>query len=458
MTPQQLEPVGATPPGFHSHLPALHSRLPLRGAASKNQISLQPHKPLRTIQISLAGCGVVGSGLVRLLNESASGIASRFGVRFAIGRVLVRDADRIRNLPLDPTLFTSDLNAFLAHDADVVVEAVGGEEPALTIARTALQRGQTLISANKELIALHGEELADLATLNHGALDFGAAVGGSVPVISTLRDLVGTTPPISVRGILNGTSNFVITQLERGVSLEAALSAARQRGLAEADCARDLDGSDAAAKLSIIAWIAFGIRPSALPIRQISLLPHLKDLVTIADALGARLRFLGECQRLEGGRVVASIEPTIVSAESAFARTTAEENRVEVDLGWNLPLSVSGPGAGGPPTAAAIVGDLVRFSAPANARGLGALPFTGVDDPRAHRWLFGASLSAAALKSFAARCGVPIAKEFVCGHTAAFICDAVDWKSIDALAERVRVDGIEPIIARCESGIGEERS
>src|SRR6185436_18046026 len=118
-------------------------------------------------------------------------------------------------------------------------------------------------------------------------LDFGAAVGGSAPVISTLRDLVGASAPRSVRGILNGTSNFVISQLEAGATLDDAVAKARDRGLVEADCSRDLDGRDAAAKLSIIAWIAFGVRPADLNVRRVSPIPGLETLVRLAAETGA---------------------------------------------------------------------------------------------------------------------------------------------------------------------------
>jgi len=237
----------------------------------------------RTVRVALAGCGVVGGGLVRLLHESAPAIAARFGKRFELTRVLVRDPSRDRNLPLDPRLFTSDLGAFLSHDADVIIEAIGGHEPARTIASAALRRGTKVITANKELVASQGDRLSALAREYDASLDFGAAVGGSAPVISTLRDLVGASTPVSVRGILNGTSNYVISLLERGASLDGALASARELGLAECDCARDLDGRDAAAKLAIIAWIAFGIRPTDLHVRRTSLLPGPRAARTICE-------------------------------------------------------------------------------------------------------------------------------------------------------------------------------
>jgi homoserine dehydrogenase len=410
----------------------------------------------RTIRVALAGCGVVGGGLVRLLHDSASAIASRFGVRFVIISVLVRDTTRDRKLPIDSALFTNDLEAFLAKDADVVIEAVGGDEPARTIAITSLRRGRKVITANKELIAAHGATLAELAIDNNTGLDFGAAVGGSAPVISTLRDLVGASAPLAVRGILNGTSNYVICQLENGISLESALACARDRGLAEADCSRDLDGRDAAAKLAIIGWIAFGIRPSELSLRRISLLPGIEQLVRFAVKQRGNVRLIAECTQLADGRVAASVEPVVVSASSAFARTTLEENRVEVDLGWTSPLSVSGPGAGGAPTAAALLSDLVRTSPPANERGAAATQFVSVADPRKHRWLIAARAEPGTLRAIAERAGLRIAGELRDDGFACVVTGPSAWTPVDSVVQDLDRAHTFPSVARYELGHADE--
>jgi homoserine dehydrogenase len=413
----------------------------------------------RTVRIALAGCGVVGGGLVRLLHESAPAIASRFGVCFELTQVLVRDPRRERNLPIDSRLFTSDLGGFLSHDAEVIIEAIGGHEPARTIASAALRRGTKVITANKELVASHGDSLSALAREHDASLDFGAAVGGSAPVISTLRDLVGASTPLSVRGILNGTSNYVISLLERGANLEGALASARERGLAEADCARDLDGRDAAAKLAIIAWIAFGIRPTELHIRRTPLVPGLDRLVRFANATGSRVRLIAECSRLPGQRVTAAVEPVIVPSDSGFGRTVNEENRVEVDLGWPSPLSVSGPGAGGAPTAAALLSDLLRESPPPNDRGSGAAEFVSVTDPREHRWLIGAELEVASLQRFAATFGIESAcfagDQVASSETrssrapdSALITAPVTWESVARLIASLEALNEVPWVAR----------
>lgn len=405
----------------------------------------------RTVRLALAGCGVVGGGLVRLLHESAPAIAARFGVRFDVTSVLVRDVNRDRNVPLEARLFTNSLNAFLSHDADVVIEAVGGDEPARTIASSALSRGKKLITSNKELVASHGDSLSALAAENRVGLDFGAAVGGSAPVISTLRDLVGASTPLSVRGILNGTSNYVITLLERGASLEAALASARERGLAEADCSRDLDGRDAAAKLAIISWITFGVRPADLRIRRTSLVPGVERLVRLAATEGVQVRLIAECTQLPRCRVAATVEPVIVASRSAFGRTALEDNRVEVDLGWPSPLSVSGPGAGGRPTAAALLSDLLRVSPPPNDRGVGATQFVSVADPREHRWLIAARTDSTSLTTVVTEVGLRAERLIGGADDVALITAPASWNSVQPLITALESANATPCIARYEA-------
>jgi len=395
--------------------------------------------PKREVRLALAGCGVVGGGLVRLLHDARDEIASRFDVRFSLARVLVRDPSRDRHVPVANSLFTSDLDAFLGTDADVVVEAIGGDEPAQTIAASALTHGRKFITANKELIAGSGDRLSQLAAQSGTSLDFGAAVGASAPVISTLRDLLGASPPRAVRGILNGTSNFVITQIEQGEDLHLALNRARQLGLAEEDCSKDLDGRDAAAKLAISGWVAFGIAPRSLRVRRISLLPHLPELVRVATALGGRLRLIAECIQIDGNAVVASVEPTVVSAASGFARTIGEENRIEIDQGWSAPLTVSGPGAGAEPTAAALLSDLLRTSPPANARGKLARTFYPLADSRSHRWLLLAP-TASELESLLAARDIGIERCWREKDRVGLITSRTRWTSVEDIASDPRND------------------
>lgn len=400
---------------------------------------------LRTIRIALAGCGTVGGALVRLLHGSADSIAKRHGTRFEIARVLVRDPSRNRGLPLAAALFTNDLQAFLSTDCDVVVEAIGGEQPACEIALSALRRGKSLVTANKLLVALAGSRLRSVASQGGGSLDFGAAVGGSAPVISAVRDALGAGAPRSIRGILNGTSNLVLTLLERGESYENALAEARCRGLAEADCSRDLDGRDSTDKLRILAWEAFGIAPSELHARRIPLLPDPARLVNRAASLGGRLRLIAECAALNGREVTASVEPVILPLDSGLARTELEDNRAEVDCGWSAPLCVSGPGAG-PPTATALLSDLLNPSASSNHGD--SCGFVAVDDPREHRWLVSAYTTSATLTRECELAGISVERIFGADHDVWVTTAPEQWPRVHTLIERLELHGAHAVVAR----------
>jgi homoserine dehydrogenase len=340
-----------------------------------------------TVRVGLAGCGVVGGALVRLLDESADSIESRYGVRFELSRVLVRDTARDRGLNLPRSIFTNDRNDFLSHETDIVVEAIGGTGAASEIARASLERGRRFVTSNKELIASEGDALASLARQKSAALDFGASVGGSAPVIALLRDLLGSSTPRSVRGILNGTSNYVLTQIERGCTIADAIEKARVRGLAEADCSRDLDGRDVAAKLAIVTWMSFGIAPSKVEIQRRGITRHTPRLIDAARTLGGKVRLLGQCESVGKREISAFVEPVVFTEHHAFAQTELEDNRIEVDLGWTAPLTVSGPGAGGLPTATALLGDILNTQPRANDRSARGSEFRCADDRRIHRWL-----------------------------------------------------------------------
>jgi homoserine dehydrogenase len=340
-----------------------------------------------TVRVGLAGCGVVGGALVRLLDESAESIESRYGVRFELSRILVRDTERDRQLPLARSIFTNDRNDFLSHDADIVVEAIGGTDAASEIARSSLRRGRRFVTSNKELIASEGAELASIARETSAALDFGASVGGSAPVITLLRDLLGNATPRSIRGILNGTSNYVLTAIEHGATVSDAIEQARARGLAEQDCSRDLDGRDVAAKLAIVTWMSFGIAPSKVDIERRGITRHTPKLVEAAAILGGKVRLIGQCEAIGKREICAVVEPVVFTEHHAFAQTELEDNRIEVDLGWSAPLTVSGPGAGGVPTATALLGDILNTQPRANDRSLCGSEYSCASDHRVHRWL-----------------------------------------------------------------------
>ncbi|MFS8638959.1 MAG: homoserine dehydrogenase, partial [Gemmatimonadota bacterium] len=346
----------------------------------------------RTIRIALAGCGTVGGALLQLLRERAGAIEATHGLHAEVVGILVRDASRPRAPGVASDLITDDVDAFLAVDCDVVIEAIGGLEPAHRIACHALAAGRSFITANKALVAAHGEELERIARERNVSFFYEAAVAGGVPIVRVLRDSLLHTGIRSIRGILNGTTNYILTRMGDGVSLAAALAEAQAQGFAEADPSRDLDGRDAADKIAILAWQTFGIPPSTLQVERSGLLPEPEEVVRTADAFGGTVRLVAECLRTPGG-VTASVEPVVVAWDSEFARTPAEENLVVIETEAAGTIRLSGPGAGGSATASAILADLLHAAAgrPAPAgtapdRAPASSTFRNTPDPRRHRW------------------------------------------------------------------------
>jgi homoserine dehydrogenase len=406
----------------------------------------------RTVRVALAGCGTVGGELVRMLHHGAADTRARHGLRFRLMRVLVAHGDRPRPHELDHALLTTDLDAFLAEEADVVVEAIGGIEPALTIARTALARGKRLVTANKALIAAHGPELAALARRHGGRLDFEGAVAGGIPVVRTLRESLSLTGITAVRGILNGTTNYILSRLEDGRSFADALADAQARGFAEADPSRDLSGEDAADKLRILAWLAFGTEPARLDVRRRGLGDGADRLARAARALGGAVRLVAEAARVPEG-VVASVEPVLVPAGGDLGRTRDEENLVVVESEWNGRIRLGGPGAGGGPTASALLGDLVcaakRHRAPAHA----AAP--AVADRRAHAWAVAVDRGASAEEALRAtldRVEVEVDR-IVRGEVVSVMrTRPTAWPRIGLALRALEVQGLSPAVLRVDAG------
>jgi homoserine dehydrogenase len=394
------------------------------------------------VRVALAGCGAVGSALVRELDARRESLAERHGVEVVLTRVLVRDVTRERGATLDHALLTADVDDFLATDADVVVEAIGGLDPARQIARSVLSRGRELVTANKELLAACGTELSALASRERTALRYDAAVGGGVPVLRLLDDALGAGTPSHVRGILNGTSNYVLTQLEQGATQDAALQAARAAGFAEADASRDLDGRDAAAKIALVAWAAFGISPEGVQVRRVSLLPEPSRYARLGARLDRVVRQVAECALVDG-TVTASVEPVLVGRDSALARTRDEQNRVEVHTGWSAPLCASGPGAGGCPTATALLSDVL---APRGRARRARVVRSAPRDGRSFDWAIEIRGAPSLLHRIVPTCGfVHTDATASCAWT---IARNVTARQIDEVLFSLRAESADPIVAR----------
>lgn len=313
----------------------------------------------RVVRVALAGCGTVGASLVGLIRRQQGESEARHGVRFELASILVRDPAKDRGIAIPHNLFTTSVDEFLKSDADIVVEVIGGFDPAERVVRGALAAGRQVVTANKALIAAHGPALQRQADAHGSSLNFEAAVGGGVPVVRTLRGDLGGHGVRTITGILNGTTNFLLTAIADGVSYSDALADAQAKGFAEADPSRDLQGLDAADKIRILAWLAWGVDPSE---QQVLVEPLPRDPEPLARQALQRsgvLKYLAGGVRGDDGAVRAWVRPVIVPADHAFARVRDEENAVHIDSDSLGVLRLQGRGAGGNATASAVLGDLL---------------------------------------------------------------------------------------------------
>ena len=329
------------------------------GTSSHTHSTLSvPRAPHQTRRLALAGCGVVGDAVAEALAHAANQPSQ-------LTRVLVRDVHRDR--PglraathaghVAPRAVTADPDAVLTDAPEVLIEALCGIEPALTLARRGLRRGLHVITANKELVAAHGPELLALADAHGGRFDFEAAVAAGVPIIRTLRTW-GDAPPIArVDAILNGTTNFVLDAISDGASLAEAVHAAQRAGYAEADPSRDLDGRDADAKLRILGWLAFGVAPQQLVVTRRGVDAAVARWTRYAAARGDRVRVIARLVRTESG-VHGDIRPVRVDARDRWAEVRGVGNRLVLHDVSGRTLELCGDGAGGAATARGILADL----------------------------------------------------------------------------------------------------
>ena len=317
-------------------------------------------KPLR---LGVAGLGLVGTSLVRLLERQRAGFVARAGREFAVLAYSARrKGDRGVDLG-DAVYFASAADLAASAEIDVFVELIGGADGvAFEAAKAALARGIPVVSANKAMLAAHGFELAALAERSGAQLHFEAAVGGGIPVIKTLRESLAGNAIQRVSGILNGTCNYILSRMEsENLPFEVCLREAQRLGYAEADPTFDVGGFDTAHKLAILASIAFGARidAGAVSVEGIETIT-LADL-SAADELGFRVKLLGVAERTPHG-VEQRVHPTMVAKSAPLAQTMGVLNAVSIDGDAIGELTLVGPGAGGDATASAVAADIVDIA------------------------------------------------------------------------------------------------
>ena len=318
----------------------------------------------QALRIALAGLGTVGAGVVKLLAENAALIERRAGRRIEIVAVSARDRGRDRGIDLTGFDWVDDTAALARRDdIDVVVELIGGSDgPALTLARATLGGGRAFVTANKAMIAHHGLELAQTAEASGAALKYEAAVAGGVPVVKGLREGAAANAIHHVYGVLNGTCNYILTTMEEaGRPFDEVLAEAQALGFAEADPSFDIDGIDAAHKLSILASLAFGAAIDFPAVAVTGIRHVIAADIAEAAALGYRVRLVGFGEATGRG-LFQRVHPCLVPMHHPLAHVTGSLNAVVAEGNYVGRLLFQGRGAGEGPTASAVVADLIDIA------------------------------------------------------------------------------------------------
>lgn len=314
----------------------------------------------RLIRLGLLGCGTVGGGLVTILAREADDVAARAGARLVVSRIAVRDTSIDRGLPVDDDVFTTDpMQVVEADDVDVVIEVMGGRKPAGELILRALELGKPVVTANKELVAHDGPELYAAAAASGVDLNYEAAVAGAIPIIRPLKQSLAGDRIRRVTGILNGTTNYILTRMtEEGAAYADVLAEAQALGYAEADPTADVGGHDAAAKCAILASLAFDTDIRADDVFTDGIESVTATDIRNADRLGYVIKLVGIASEVDDA-VAVRVHPTFIPKPHPLASVRLAFNAIYVQADAAGELMFYGRGAGAEPTASAVLGDVI---------------------------------------------------------------------------------------------------
>ncbi|MBU4241388.1 MAG: homoserine dehydrogenase [Actinobacteria bacterium] len=313
------------------------------------------------VNIGLLGCGTIGSGVYHLADKNARELTMAAGRPFRISRILVKQIDEPRTFPADRSLMTTDAAAVLQDpEINVFIELIGGIEPARTFALDVLGRGKHLVTANKELVARHGRELMEAAARSGSQVRFEASVGGGIPLIRPLEESLGGDRVEKIMGIVNGTTNYILTRMsDEGSTYAEALAEAQGLGYAEADPVADVEGADAASKLAILCSIAFNVGVTDAQVYREGINGVRPEDLENARELGYAVKLLAVAISEDDG-ISARVHPTMIPLEHPLASVSGNFNAIFI-IGESVgDLMFYGQGAGSLPTATAILGDVVN--------------------------------------------------------------------------------------------------
>jgi homoserine dehydrogenase len=315
---------------------------------------------VKSVRIGLLGVGTVGRSVARALTERRDVLSRVAGAPLLLQRAAVRDVSRDRGI--DSALLTADARSIVqSDDVDLIIELIGGEEPARTLIAEALERKKPVVTANKRVVAWHGPQLAQLAAHRGVELRFEAAVGGGIPLIAPLTDDLAANRVLELRAIINGTTNYILTRMAEGDSFEAALAQAQKLGYAEADPKDDVDAVDAADKLAILVRIAFGVPCTPAQVFRQGVRELDPQDLAYGREMGYALKLLATARRTDG-KVEARVHPTFLPADHPLARVDGPRNAVHVVGDLSGPVLFGGLGAGGDATASAVLADVAHVA------------------------------------------------------------------------------------------------
>jgi homoserine dehydrogenase len=336
-------------------------------------------EPLR---VALLGCGNVGSEVYRLIGDQAADLAARVGAPVEVAGVAVRRPGRARGGAVDPGLITTDAAGLVSRDdIDIVVEVIGGIDPARSLLLTALQAGKAVVTANKALLAEDGMTLHDAARAAGADLYYEASVAGAIPLLRPLRESLAGDAVHRVLGIVNGTTNYILDQMDTsGAGFADALEEAQALGYAEPDPTADVEGFDAAAKAAILAGLAFHTRVGAADVHREGITGVTPADIASARTLGHVVKLLAICERGDGG-VSVRVHPAMIPRSHPLAGVREAYNAVFVEAQSAGRLMFYGAGAGGQPTASAVLGDIVAVARNQRAGMRGPEPATYAELP-----------------------------------------------------------------------------
>ncbi|MFT3943544.1 MAG: homoserine dehydrogenase [Ancrocorticia sp.] len=313
---------------------------------------------MEDVRVALLGCGTVGTQVARLLQEQAADLTARAGAWLNLVGIAVRDASVPRDPAIDRALLTEDASGLIAQ-ADIVIELIGGIEPARTLILEAFTKGASVVTGNKALLAAHGPELYEAAARADVDLYYEAAVAGAVPIVYGLREALAGDRITAVLGIVNGTTNYILDEMTtKGLGFDEVLAEAQRLGYAEADPSADVDGLDAAAKCAILASLAFHSRVALEDVHVHGIRDITADDIAAATAGGYVVKLIATAKRRDEG-IEASVAPTLIPLDHPLAAVHGPFNAVVIEAEAADRLMFYGRGAGGAPTASAVLSDVV---------------------------------------------------------------------------------------------------